>query len=277
MEVSKRLMLLFLLLGLAQDRRDLEYAKGLKLDLYLPVEADAPYPVILWIHGGGWRGGSKERCGARDLTNRGFAVASINYRLSQEATFPAQIHDCKAAVRWLRANAKKYRLNPDKIGAWGASAGAHLAALLGTAGDVKDLEGDLGNPGVSSRVQAVCDWFGPTDFLQMNAHMRPGAGLDHDAEDSPESLLIGGAIQHNKEKVARANPITYVSRDDPPFLIMHGDRDAVVPSHQSEILHEALKKAGVDSTYHVVRGAGHGFGGPENMRKVEEFFNRHLK
>ena len=264
--------------------RDTEYAKvdgkSLLLDLYVPEKADAPLPLIVWIHGGAWLGGDKAGCPAMPQLRRGYAVASLNYRLSNEAVFPAQIHDCKAAIRWLRARAKEYNLDPKRIGVWGASAGGHLVALLGTSGDVKELEGDEGNLDQSSRVQAVCDWFGPTDFLQMAAHVPPGSKLPHDTADSPESKLVGGAIQENKEKVAKANPITYVSKDDPPYLIMHGDKDPLVPHHQSEILAEALKKAGVEMTFKTIEGAGHGgpgFNSPETMKMVEEFFDKHLK
>ncbi|MBE3097900.1 MAG: alpha/beta hydrolase [Planctomycetes bacterium] len=261
--------------------RDLEYAKpGGKpqlLDLFVPEKADGPLPLIVWIHGGAWLGGSKNGTPAMGQLRRGYAVASINYRLSQEAIFPAQIHDCKAAIRWLRAHAKEYNLDPKRIGVWGSSAGGHLVALVGTSGDVKELEGDEGNLDQSSRVQAVCDWFGPADFCQMAAHALPGSKLDHDAAGSPESKLVGGPIQENKDKVAKANPITYVSKDDPPFLIMHGDKDPLVPHHQSELLNDALKKAGVDVTFKTVEGAGHGFGGPDVMKTVEEFFDKHLK
>jgi acetyl esterase/lipase len=261
--------------------RDVEYAKvgdkRLLLDLFVPEKADAPLPLIVWIHGGAWLGGDKAGGPAMPQIRRGYAVASINYRLSNEAIFPAQIYDCKAAIRWLRAHAKEYNIDPHRIGVWGSSAGGHLVALLGTSGDVKQIEGDEGNLDQSSRVQAVCDWFGPTDFLQMAAHMLPDAKMPHDTADSPESKLVGGPIQQNKEKVAKANPITYVSKDDPPFLIMHGDKDPLVPHHQSEILTEALKKAGVEVTFKTVEGAGHGFGGPEVMKLVEEFFDKHLK
>lgn len=267
--------------------RDLEFAKvggrSLKLDLYLPgkpagADGESAPPLVIWIHGGAWRAGNKDRPPAAPLAGRGYAVASISYRLSQEATFPAQLHDCKAAVRWLKAHAKEYGYDPDRVGVWGASAGGHLAALLGTTGDVKDLEGDVGDhPDPASRVQAVVDWFGPTDFLRMNAHRPPGARQDHDTPDSPESQLIGGPIQQNPDKAKRANPITYVSKDDPPFLLMHGDRDPLVPHHQSELLAAALKGTGVDATLHTVKGAGHGFGGPEVMRRVEAFFDKHLK
>ncbi|MCX6901026.1 MAG: alpha/beta hydrolase [Verrucomicrobia bacterium] len=261
--------------------RDIEYVSGggkaQSLDLYLP-KSDRPLPLIIWVHGGAFRAGDKAQCPAMALTRRGYAAASLNYRLSGQAIFPAAIEDCKAAVRWLRAHAKEYNLDPDHFGAWGSSAGGHLVALLGTSGGVKTLEGSGGNLEFSSRVQAVCDWFGPTDFLQMEAHaLTPGKPFSHDAADSPESLFIGGAIQENKEKAQRANPITYATPDDPPFLIMHGDRDPLVPHHQSELLAAALKKAGVEVTFHTVKDAGHGFGGPEIMRMVEEFFDKHLK
>jgi acetyl esterase/lipase len=265
--------------------RDLEYVKGgherQRLDLYVPAKADAPVPVIVWIHGGAWMAGSKEGGGpALRFVGKGYAVASINYRLSQHAIFPAQLEDCKAAIRWLRANAKRYNLNPERIGAWGASAGGHLAALLGTTGGVKELEGKGGNAEQSSRVQAVVDFFGPTDFLQMDAHAPRGEFLKHDSPTSPESRLIGGAIQKNVEKVKRANPIRYVTKDAPPFFIAHGERDPLVPCHQSELLHEALKKAGAQVTFHKVPGAGHGGPGfsTDKMRgAIEAFFDKHLK
>ena len=262
--------------------RDLEYGphgERNKLDIYLP-KGDGPFPLVIWIHGGGWVNGSKAGGGpALRLLENGFAVASINYRLSGQAIFPAQIQDCKAAVRFLRTSGKKYNLDADHFGAWGSSAGGHLVALLGTSGDVKDLEGDGPNKQASSRVQAVCDWFGPTDLTKMNEQATVKGPIDHDSPNSPESKLIGGPIQDNKEKAKKANPLEYVSKDDPPFLIIHGDKDNLVPVRQSEILHEALKKAGVDSTLIVVPGGGHGqgIGIPENFQKIEEFFAKHLK
>jgi acetyl esterase/lipase len=247
-----------------------------KLDLFVPAGATNPLPLIIWIHGGAWFAGSKENCPALRYLDRGYAVASINYRLSQHAIFPAQIEDSKAAVRWLRAHAKEYNLDPARFSAWGSSAGGHLVALLGTSGDVKEFEvGE--NLDASSRVQAVVDWFGPTDFIQMSKYSPTNAPFNHDAVDSPESRLIGGAIQQHKEKVARANPITYIGKDDPPFLIMHGDKDNIVPYQQSELLHEALQKAGVGTTLKIIAGAGHGFGGAEIDRQVAEFFDKHLR
>jgi acetyl esterase/lipase len=259
--------------------RDVDFGKGgerpLKLHIVRPkAPPKEAMPVVVYIYGGGWKAGSRD-AGIRPLTRfaqRGYFGASIEYRLSQEARFPAQIEDCKCAIRFLRAKAREYGLDPDRIGVWGPSAGGHLAALVGTSGDVKELEGSGGWPEQSSRVQAVVDWFGPTDFLKMGRNK-----IDHDAANSPESQLIGGAIQENKEKVSRANPITYVSKDDPPFLIMHGDKDPLVPHHQSEILVEALKKAGVDVTFKTVEGAGHGFGGRDIDAKVDAFFDRHLR
>ncbi len=300
-----------------------------KLDLFVPTtEPNAPWPLIVWVHGGAWLGGSKDNCPAVKFVRQGYAVASINYRLSQHAIFPAQIQDCQAAVRWLRAHADEYYIDPNRFGAWGASAGGHLVALLGACNEpvrsvpvgsvpVRAYKGSGNEPDeiashdattngiashdattnevtpddattngtapdavttnahVSSRVQAVCDFFGPTDFAQMSSYW---STMDHDAPDSPESKLIGGPIQENPEKVQRANPITYVTKDDPPFLIVHGDRDPLVPHHQSELLYDALKKAGVETTFYTVRGGGHGgFRDPEVDRLVATFFAQHLK
>ena len=246
-----------------------------KLDLYLPKERSAgPLPLIIWVHGGAWRAGDKGRCPAARFVEMGYAVASMNYRLSQHAIFPAQIQDCKAAVRWLRANAGTYNIDPKRFGVWGSSAGGHLVAMLGTAGDVKGF--DVGeNLGVSSRVQAVCDFFGPTDFTKMNDF--PGR-IDHDAPDSPESKLSGGPVQENKDKARRADPVTYVTKDDPPFLIVHGDKDPLVPHNQSELLRDALKKAGVPVRLYTVAGGGHGgFKDPKVNPLVAAFFAKHLK
>ena len=176
--------------GRNQGPQDLEYVEGgherNRLDLYLPEKAEDRLPLIVWIHGGAWYAGSKEGCPAVPFAAKGYAVASINYRLSQHAIFPAQIEDCKAAIRWLRANAAKYNLDPDHIGVWGASAGGHLVALLGTTAGVKELEGQGGNLDQSSRVQCVVDWFGPTDLTTM--------GDEGDKPGSPVALLIGGPV-----------------------------------------------------------------------------------
>jgi acetyl esterase/lipase len=258
---------------------NLEYVPGgherQKLDIYLPEHGTdtGPLPVVVWIHGGAWRAGSKKNCRSKVFLKDGYAAASINYRLSQHATFPAQIEDCKAAIRYLRANAKKYNIDPDRIGVWGSSAGGHLVALLGTTSDIKDFNKGP-NLHLSSKVQAVCDFFGPTDFTRMSDFE---SRMDHDAADSPESILVGGPVQENKEACKRANPITYVSRNDPPILIVHGDKDPLVPHNQSELLYEALKKVDVDVKFHTVKGGGHGFRDVQVDRMVKEFFNRHLK
>ncbi len=246
-----------------------------KLDLFVP-RVGKNLPLIIRIHGGAWLGGSKEGEWPNDYLRFGYAVARINYRLSQHAIFPAQIEDCKAAVRYLRANAQKYNLDPNRFGVWGQSAGGHLVALLGTTGDINEL--DVGeNLSVSSRVQAVADYFGPTDLLQMQAHKLPN-GMDHNTTNAPEAKLIGGPVQDNPEKAAKANPITYITKDDPPFLIIHGDADPLVPHHQSEILEEALKKAGVPVTLYTVKGGGHGaFRDPNVPRLTKEFFDKNLK
>lgn len=264
-----------------QVTKDIEYARvgerSLKLDLYVPPHAKAArVPLVIWVHGGAWRSGSKDGTPGAGLLQRGIAVASIAYRFSNEATFPAQIHDCKAAVRWLRAHAGDYDLDGERFGAWGASSGGHLVALLGTSGEVKELEGTVGgNLDASSRVQAVCDFFGPTDFLAM---VGKPSNIPHGAADSPESLLIGGAIAEHPDRVKQASPITYVTKDAPPFLIMHGDSDPLVPPSQSELLHEALKKVGADSTLYIVQGGSHG--GFRDLRvplMVVNFFSKHLK
>lgn len=261
--------------------RDLAYVgdghERQTLDLFLPEKADGPLPLIIWIHGGGWQTGSKEGCPPlrNGYTERGYAVASINYRLSGHAVFPAQIEDCKAAIRWLRAHAEEYSLDSQRFGVWGSSAGGHLAALVGTSGDVTAF--DVGaNQDQSSHVQAVCDYFGPTDFMVFVT--TPGYE-SHATVNSPEAKLIGGAVKENKDKAASANPITYVSHDDPAFLIVHGDKDRTVPINQSQLLYDGLKRVGVSVHFHTIKAAGHGqgFGGPEIEPMVGDFFDRVLK
>ena len=264
--------------------RDLIYGRvgerELPLDLYLPPDTSSAVPVVIWIHGGGWRGGSKGNGGrALNMTKRGFAVVDVEYRLSGEALFPAQIEDCKTAVRWVRANAKKYNLDPDRIGAWGSSAGGHLVAMMGLTHDENVFETD-DHSQYSSQVQVICNWFGPTDFLRMNDFE---GRIDHDAADSPESRLIGGPIQKNKEKVAAANPITYVSKNDPPMLIMHGEKDQSVPYNQSELLYAAMQKVGLDVTLYKVVNADHGFRNATQdsaaslFEMSAQFLEKHLK
>ena len=192
-----------------------------KLDLYLPKEG-RNLPLIIFVHGGAFCMGDKRKWIRYQLgyLNQGYAMASINYRLSSEAVFPAQIEDCKAAVRWLRAHAATYRLDPNHFVAWGASAGGHLAAMLGTTGNIRDF--DVGeNLSFSSQVQAVADFFGPMDLTRLRpASMEAG---------SAESRFIGCTIKDNLNKARRASPITYVTKNCPPFLVVHGDADPRFP------------------------------------------------
>lgn len=258
-----------------------------RLDLYVPNNATAPIPLIVWIHGGGWQNGDKSlNPNGHQLryARNGYAVASINYRLSGEAIFPAQINDSKAAIRWLRANAAQYNLDVTRFGVWGSSAGGHLAALVGTSGDVTDLEGAVGgNLQYSSRVQAVVDWYGPTDFLQMDAQLKSQAGCgngNHDSPASAESMLVGCAIQSCPQTVQRANSMTYASADDPPFFIQHGTADCAVPTAQSAILHSLFQARGHDSAFVPVQGEGHGgplFVTESNMQLVDAFWNAKLR
>lgn len=257
-------------------QRDVEYGKGgerpLKMHILRPKKLPAePMPVLVWIHGGGWRGGDKNG-GLGKLApyaERGYFCATIEYRLSKEAVFPAQIEDCKCAIRFLRAKAKDFHLDPARIGVWGSSAGGHLVALLGTSGHVKELEGKGGWQEFSSRVQAVCDFCGPSDLVIIVDKSKGAKGA--------VETLLGGSPAELKEKAALASPVTHVTRQAPPFLIVHGDKDTLVPQQQAEILAEALKKAGTPVTLYIAQGQGHGLGGPEVDRVVREFFDREFK
>ncbi len=263
---------------------NLEFAnvdgQSLRLDLYIP-DGRGPFPVVVSIHGGSWTSGTRNEGLAILQLNRGYAVANIDYRLAPEWTFPAQIEDCKAAIRWLRANAARFQLDSTSIGVIGLSAGGHLAALLGTSGGDMALEGpDLGNAGYSSRVQAVVDYFGPTDLLKIKEQAPDCIPGDPDDPNEPPSLLIGCPIRSCPEKAEMANPIRYVTPDDPPFLILHGTSDCLVPWRQSKILDEALDQAGVDSTLVLVPFAEHAdplFLLPSIQDQVNEFLDRNLK
>jgi len=262
-----------------------------KLDLYLPA-GDGPFPLIINIHGGGFKLGDKtlgDKILGQRLLKDGYAIASIEYRLSGEAIFPAAVLDAKAAVRFLRANATKYKLNPDKFVAFGASAGGNIASMLGTTGDVAEFDDPtLGNEGVSSRVQAVINWFGPNDFGVMDAQAKAqGCGTSdqtHNAADSFESLYLGKTVPDAPELVAKANPMTYITSDDPPFLVQKGDQDCTVPVENTKMLADALKAAGQDVEYVALAGAGHGdgwitsyFQSAENIEKVMGFLKTKLK
>ncbi len=228
-------------------------------DIYLPQNVAGAPPVVIWIHGGGWRNGDRHSGPdfSRFFARRGFAMVSIEYRTSDEATFPAQIEDVRTAIRWVRSVAAQYGFDAGRIGLWGSSAGGHLAALAAVT--------DAG-------VQAVVDGYGPTDILLMDAQRDPErkpssdtgslsipAGECSGDADSRESLLFGAPIYTIPDRVQAANPIPYVKPGAPPFLILHGTADAAVPDAQSVMLYEALAAAGNDVTLGLVEGLGHGF------------------
>ncbi len=259
--------------------RDIEYAKPgvlpLKLDLYLPDKpVSDKLPVVIWVHGGGWKNGSKENCKAAFLAQGGdFAVASIQYRLIGKGKWPDQINDCYSAVRWLRENGSKYGIDGSKIGAFGSSAGGHLVALMGTR-KYDGLEE------VSSRVQAVCDWFGPSELLTMPPNTISEKRTRAMVEKSNGARLLGKTVMDVPDLANDASGLHHVSKDDPPFLIMHGELDPGVPLAQSQKLHDALKKAGVESELVIVNGAAHGgkeFQADEVTAKVREFFTKTLR
>jgi len=228
----------------------------LKLDIAVPKYLKAPAPVIVDIPGGSWRVVNKSAEDALFYAKYGFIGVSITHRTSDIAVFPAAVHDCKTAIRWLRAHAKEYYINPNKIGVTGFSSGGHLAALLGTSGGDTFLEGKGGYLDYSSSVQAVVDHFGPTDFFKMN-DSELADRIDHFAANSPESLFLGGPLRDKPELVRLANPIVYIDPEDPPVLIGHGEKDGLVIINQSELLYAALKKAGVPTSFIRVENADH--------------------
>lgn len=262
-----------------------------KLDIYLPAEGDGPFPVIVSIHGGAFMFGDKadeQVLPMLEGLKRGYAVVSINYRMSGEAKFPALVQDVKAAIRWVRANAGQWAIDPGRVCAWGGSAGGYLAAMAGVTEGVPGLEDlSLGNAEQSSRVQAVVDWFGPTDFLKMDEQIA-AAGLPanpeqaHNGERSPESLLLGAVITSIPEQVRTANPETYITANAAAFLIQHGTADDIVPCLQS--IYFAQKLTAVLETGQVsldlLDGAKHAdprFGSPENLERVFSFLDGILK
>ena len=255
--------------------RDLVYghAGGIPrlADLFLPQGIGRPAPVILWVHGGGWRFGDRHLSPdlARWFAERGFAMVSFDYRLSDEARFPAPVADVKTAVRWVRSIANEYSLDADAIGLWGSSAGAHLSACAALSGEQFVTEE---HPGFRSTVSAVVDGYGPTDFSCIDEERVAAPPKVADAEtvivklnlatahpDSFESRLIGVAVRKGAPEVDRANPVTYVRPGSPPFLILHGESDALIPWTQSQLLYDALAKSGNEATFVKYERLGHGF------------------
>jgi acetyl esterase/lipase len=262
-----------------------------RFDLYLPDTGRGPFPLVVWIHGGGWSAGSRDLNATspqRQIVARGFALASIDYRLSGGAKYPAAVNDVKAAIRFFRANAATYKINPDRIAAWGSSAGGHLAAMLGVTGDIIRFDdAALGNPTQSSRVQAVVNWFGPSDLLQMDADGAAQgcalfSGFGHDNINSPEGAFLGGKPSLVADRAREASPVTWVSVDDAPMFLQHGGRDCTVSIGQGRRLRDALR--GVMDTSRVpwteLPNDGHGGAGFEtsaNVALVTTFLNRWLR
>lgn len=262
-----------------------------KLDIYWPADGNGPFPVIMSLHGGAFMGGDKrdiQLMPMLEATKRGYAVVSINYRMSGEATFPALVQDVKAAIRWVRAQAKPYLFDPERIATWGGSAGGYLSLMAGVSAGILELEDlALGNASQPCHVQAVVDWFGPTDFLLMDAQlaesgMAPNSEQAHSGSDSPESLLLGQKITEVPDLVRIANPETYIHPGLPPFFIQHGDHDSTVPHQQS--VNMAAKLTAVLSPEKVrlelLAGATHGglaFETPQNIQKVLDFLDQALR
>jgi len=260
---------------------DIEYAKvdghRLLLDLYLPKDAKNP-PLVVWVHGGAWRAGSKSKMPLTDLLKNGFAIASVDYRLSPVAKFPAQIHDCNAAIRFLRGTAKKYGFNAERVGIAGSSAGGHLVALIGVTNDHKELEGDVGDHGdQSSSVQAVVDYYGPTNFRTILKQSTPH-GLS--VRVPALKLLLGDEPDKLPDLARLASPVFHVDSDDPPLLLIHGDQDPQVPINQSHELHAKYKDLKLPVNFEVVHGGAHGgdaFFDACRKKLVRAFFAKHLR
>ena len=273
---------------------DIPYASlspAQKLDIYLPEAGQGPYPAILSIHGGAFRFGDKRDEQILPMLEglpRGYAVVSMNYRMSAEAKFPALVHDVKAALRWMRAHAVEWDLDPARIAAWGGSAGGYQAAMAGVSCGISVLEDlSLGYPDQNSCVQAVVDWFGPTDFLKMDEQLvetgfPPTLEYAHSGEKSPESLLLGAKITIVPELVKVANPETYITPGAPPFMIQHGTLDDVVPYPQSvNFASKLAANLGADQVIlDLLPGARHAdpqFGSSQNLAKVFAFLDQYLK
>jgi acetyl esterase/lipase len=259
---------------------DLPFARTaeatLCLDLFLPDGVRNP-PLLISIHGGAWKTGARQNPRSAWLVERGYAVASVDYRLSHQARFPAQIHDCKGAVRWLRANAGRFGYDASRLAAIGFSAGGHLAVLLGVTASVRELEGDVGgNLEHASHVSAVVDYYGPTDFI-LRWRTQP------DKTEDPGSRvyeLLGGPVAGHEARARLASGAWQVGDDAAPLLAIHGTEDATVLMDQSQRIVEAYRARGREAALHVVPGAGHGgplYAEPEHRRPVEEFLNRQLR
>jgi acetyl esterase/lipase len=246
----------------------------LQLDMARPKAGDGPFPAVVCIHGGGFRAGSRQGYDSLciRLAEQGYVAVTVSYRLAPRYQFPAAIHDVKAAVRWLRANAKMYRIDPKHIGVVGGSAGGHLAQFLGVTADVKQFEGDGGNPDQSSRVACVVNYYGPSDFTRSY-----GKSVDA-AQVLP--LWLGGDLDHARQKHIQASPLNWVTPNAAPTLCIHGSEDKYVAHEQAVWIIDRLKAAGVEAQLLTLEGAGHGFKGKDAATAdmaMFEFFDKHLK
>jgi acetyl esterase/lipase len=258
-----------------------------KLDLLLPKDKDTnknaaarKRPLVVFIHGGGWLSGRKEDGinVAKLIASSGdYVAATINYRLSQEAAWPAQIHDCKAAIRFLRGKATEYGIDPNHIGVMGLSAGGQLVSLLGTSNDEPTLEGSLGKfEKVSSRVQCVVNFFGPTDFLTF---FGKETSVDRLRQADMIARLLGPKKEDAelRENARQASAVTWITKDDAPFFTAHGTEDTLVPYAQAEEIHSALSSAQVESYLVKMQGAGHGFSNNDLNQRIKVFFDKCLR
>lgn len=272
----------------AQTVKDVAYAttsSAQKMDIYVPA-GTGPFPAVVLIHGGAFKAGDKamEAANAAKLVANGYVAISINYRLSGEAVFPAAVHDCKAAVRFIRANATSYKINASKIGTWGASAGGNLSAILGTSGGDTYLEGTQGsNLTTSSTVQVTIDWFGPINFATMVSEgLALGFASSYNVNNESQYLGVDANSPANIAIVNKANPTTYIDANDPPFWIQVGSVDPLIPYTQSLNFYNSLKAVLGDSKvgYELISGAGHGgalFSTDANLTKAITFLDSKLK
>jgi acetyl esterase/lipase len=268
-------------------RENTEYGKcageTLILDIARPKNAEGPLPAILLIHGGGWQGGNKNslRPMIRDFAREGYVAMTVGYRLAPKHRAPAQIEDAKCAVRWVRAHAKELGVDPERIGAMGMSAGAHLSLLLGVMDSADGHEGDGGWGDQSSKVQCVVSYFAPTDLTKRD--LKDSVAKDDVREDMARMILtnlVGGRPEDHAETLKKFSPITYVNPGDAPVLMFQGTKDNLVPYDQAFEMATALTKAGVEGRVEFILGARHGWGGEEMKRTQQaalDFFNEHLK
>ena len=289
MKLTSFLFLAVTLPALADAAKDFEIRKNIDyvgtqnsrqmLDLFLPLKkADKPRPLLVYIHGGGWEAGSKNDAGVLPplITDGNYVGASVGYRLTNQAHWPAQIHDCKAAIRWLRAHSAEYGIDPERIAVYGISAGGHLVSLLGTTtGDgPKELEGDIGaHVGVSTKVACVINFCGPCDFITFAGK---GSQISVESPGTAITKLLGGPLSANKDAAVAASPVTHITKNDPPFLHIHGTKDPLVPYDQAMEFNAALKKAGVPSTLLTGTDGSHVFFSAELVGHMKTFLAHHL-